>query len=265
METIPFNVTVMREGKTRILLVEDNMLGREIIASYIEDLGFSCATAGNGMEAVGLVKQEQFDLVLLDIEMPLLNGYLAAEEIRAMGSTVPILALTAHHSEEQKAKCIASGMNDFLTKPFEKEALEQQIALLTNGPVKNNSVEPVEAPSNGVINLAFLSKISKGRKDFFMSMIDIFIEQNNNDLFALRNAIDISDFDSIRLLSHKIRTSVSFIGLERLLQEPLQEMELLGEQKINAGRVRSLYGNVVAICAEAGKELELIRKKGQLT
>lgn len=254
----------MREGKTRILLAEDNMLGREMIASYIEDLGFSCATACNGIEALELVEQGQFDLVLLDIEMPLLNGYLTAEKIREKGLTVPVLALTAHDSEEQKAKCIAAGMNDCLTKPFEKDALERQIALLTNGPQKNNSGDSCAAPSNGVINLAFLSKISKGRKDFFMSMIDIFIEQNTTDLFTLRNAIDISDFDSIRLLSHKIRTSVSFIGLERLLQEPLQEMELLGEQKRNAERVRSLYGNVVAICAEAGKELELIRKKGQL-
>jgi CheY-like chemotaxis protein len=257
----------MREGKTRILLAEDNVLGREMISSYIEDLGFSCATACNGIEAIGLVKQEQFDLIILDIEMPLLNGYLAAEEIRSMGLTVPILALTAHHSEEQKAKCLSVGMNGCLTKPFEKNALEQQIVLLTNNAGANETEkEPVvnDVPATGVINLAFLSRISKGRKDFFMSMIDIFIEQNNTDLFTLRNAIDIADFDSIRLLSHKIRTSVSFIGLEKQLQDPLQEMEHLGEQKRNAERVRNLYGNVVAVCAEAGKELELIRKKGQL-
>lgn len=248
----------------KILLAEDNALGREMLASCLEELGFSCAVASNGLEAIELAGQQEFSLIIMDIEMPLLNGYQAAEKIRAMGVTIPIIALTAHHSEEQHAKCIAGGMNSCLTKPIEKNALEQQIAILIPaikaGEQKN---EFYPEPTGGVINLDFLSKISKGRKDFFMSMIDIFIEQNTTDLLTLKNAIGNSDFDAIRLLAHKIRTSVSFIGLEQV-QEQLQEMELLGEQEMDIERTQQLYCDVVAVCAAAEKELEQIRGKAEL-
>jgi CheY-like chemotaxis protein len=263
METLPFNLIEMTE-RMKILLAEDNALGREMLSSCIEELGFSCTAANNGLEAVELAGQQKFDLVIMDIEMPLLNGYQAAEKIRAAGLTMPILALTAHHSEEQHAKCIAAGMNSSLTKPIDKNALEQAIAILVPGiKLRAQENEFYTEATGGVINLAFLSKISKGRKDFFMSMIDIFLEQNTTDLLTLKNAIGNSDFDGVRLLAHKIRTSVSFIGLEQV-QEQLQEMELLGEQKMNIERTHQLYCDVVAVCAEAEKELEQVRGKAEL-
>ncbi len=256
----------MAVSSATILLVEDNKLGQEMISSLLEELGYSCKIAVNGNDALSLLKTTNFDLILMDIEMPLLNGYQTTEQIRANDNSIPIIALTAHNTDEQRKKCIASGMNTAISKPFQKEALQ---LLLTEqlGIYAVHQLDPlyIEATnSNSVIDLAFLLKISCGRKEFFLSMIDIFIEQNTADLQTLNDAIGKSDFDTIRLLAHKIRTSVSFVGLENKLSGQLQEMEMLGEAKKDITRIVVLFFDVFSVCTKAEEELVLVKSQEEL-
>jgi CheY-like chemotaxis protein len=257
----------MTANTKRILLVEDNILGREMVSALLEDEGFLCRVACNGIEALDLVEDSAFDLILLDIEMPLLNGYLTARNMRSLGVTAPIVALTAHDLDHQRKKCIQYGMNGCISKPFEKESMLGVIREHLSGTADTAGPAPRRNPEaklmrETAIDLAFLEELSKGRTDFFMSMIDIFITQNQGDMKTLEAAISTSDFCTIMLMAHKIRTSVSFVGLDKRLNAQLEEIELLAEDKMNLARITQLFRQVSAICAQAERELSQVKQKG---
>tara|TARA_B100001109_G_scaffold254928_1_gene256063 strand:- start:16635 stop:17789 length:1155 start_codon:yes stop_codon:yes gene_type:complete len=108
-------------GPANILVVEDNLINQEVIKEQLTGLGINITLANNGQEAVDEVREKTFDIVLMDVQMPVMDGYTATREIRQLGNAVPIIALTAAAMFEDKQKALASGMNDHLSKPF-KEA-----------------------------------------------------------------------------------------------------------------------------------------------
>ncbi len=111
----------------RILIVEDDGPSRLYLEVVLENLGYAFDVALNGQEAVDKVRQSHFDVVFMDVRMPVFNGYEATQEIRKTHKALPIIALTAHAIDGVKEKCLTSGMNDYLTKPFEKEQLLQML------------------------------------------------------------------------------------------------------------------------------------------
>ena len=113
------------EDGSRILLADDNKVNQMVARSLLEKRGHRVTVAENGREAVMAVREEAFDLVLMDIEMPVLDGISATEEIRELseGGAVPILALTAHATEEQRRRCTEAGMDGFLSTPIEPAEL----------------------------------------------------------------------------------------------------------------------------------------------
>lgn len=112
----------------KVLLVEDNEINQEVISEQLRLLGLSVTLAENGALAVGEVRRHQYDLVLMDIQMPVMDGYEATRQIRALGHTLPIIALTAAAMVEDKEKALASGMSDHLSKPCRQNDLRTLIA-----------------------------------------------------------------------------------------------------------------------------------------
>ncbi|NVK58171.1 MAG: response regulator [Alteromonadaceae bacterium] len=114
--------------KGRILLVEDNPINQEIADEQLTSLGLSVTLADDGKKAVDKVNQQHFDLIFMDVQMPVMDGYTATRKIREMGIDTPIVALTAAAMIEDKQKAIASGMNDHLSKPFKESEIMQVLA-----------------------------------------------------------------------------------------------------------------------------------------
>ncbi len=114
----------------RVLLVEDEPINREIGCELLKHIGLTVIAAENGALAVDRVKAEKFDLILMDVQMPVLDGLAATRQIRALpdGATLPIIALTANAFAEDRIRCLQAGMNDFLTKPVEPERLYKLLA-----------------------------------------------------------------------------------------------------------------------------------------
>ena len=110
----------------RILLVEDNEINQEVTTDTLEREGFYVTVANNGEEALDAVKTKEFDIILMDLQMPKMDGYTATRHIRKMETKIkdiPIIAMTAHAMKEEKKKCFDTGMNDHIAKPFEQEVL----------------------------------------------------------------------------------------------------------------------------------------------
>ena len=102
----------------RILLAEDNPTTQSLVSAIIEQMGFDLTIVDNGQAAVELLEKEVVDLVLMDCQMPQMDGFKATAELRAKGIETPVVALTAYTREENEEQCLAAGMNDFLSKPF---------------------------------------------------------------------------------------------------------------------------------------------------
>jgi two-component system sensor histidine kinase/response regulator len=120
-----------REKSTRILLVEDNMINREVAMGLLEDLGFAIDCAENGVEAIHTLTHSElpYTLVLMDCQMPIMDGYEATRQMRSgaagkMAQNIPIIALTANAMAEDKQRCLAAGMSDYLTKHIDPDKLD---------------------------------------------------------------------------------------------------------------------------------------------
>ena len=105
--------------------VEDNPVNQKITVHYLNKLGLKTDIADNGQAAVKAISENEYDLVFMDCLMPEMDGYTATRKIRAMGKTMPVIALTADAFTENKDKCISAGMTDYISKPFKRHALRQ--------------------------------------------------------------------------------------------------------------------------------------------
>jgi CheY-like chemotaxis protein len=113
-------------GPASILLVEDNVVNQKVASNSLLKLGYAVEVASNGLQAIDAFERRQFDLILMDCHMPVMDGYTATQKIRACGVSgryVPIIAMTADVVETQRERCIAAGMNDFLSKPVRRDVL----------------------------------------------------------------------------------------------------------------------------------------------
>ncbi|MCW3082982.1 MAG: response regulator [Bacteroidetes bacterium] len=226
--------TVNPAKPLRVLLAEDNVLNQRLASTYLSGFGLQVDVAENGEIALEKLQNKKYDLLLLDIQMPVLDGYNTAERVRkVLRSEIPIIAMTAHIMVDEKEKCLSYGMNDYISKPF-KEAELFQVIKKHIAEEYTTAVKPMEAVMEGgemaVVNVKELFGIARGDNEFVKEMIGIFKKQNAEDLEILSAAIASADFDTIRVVSHRMRTSVGFMGMNVML-EPLAKMEK--EAKIN--------------------------------
>ena len=139
------------ERNLKILLAEDNFVNQKLAVKIMENWGHSVVVAENGKEALDLVEQERFDLVLMDIQMPLMDGLASIKEIRKSkleARNVPVIAMTAHAMKEDRLQCLDAGMNDYISKPFDPEELKEMLQKWADIERIGELVEsPVDNPS----------------------------------------------------------------------------------------------------------------------
>ena len=206
----------------RILLVEDNVLNQEVAAGLLEDAGATVAIANHGQEALDRLRTERFDCVLMDVQMPVMDGLQATRLIRAdpLLSGMPVLAMTANARSEDRARCLAAGMNDFLTKPMLPDRLYATLA----GWLTRAQGTPADDPN--VIDLSILSGAVGGDAQKVRRYATLFVQALPESMAEIEAALGRDDLPALADLGHRMKSSSRMVGAQGLakLCESLEEL-----------------------------------------
>jgi len=221
----------------RVLLVEDNEFNRMVAQNTLKTTNCIVTEAENGAEAVALVRNHSFDLILMDIQMPVMDGITATTRIRTnLQCTTPIIAFTANAFKSEIEKCKQAGMNDYITKPFEEKLLLEKMMqhLDANRKEKENTV------GTRSYNLSKLYSLSRGNEEFIQKMIEIFNTQCTHVMEAIEKAIAAENFLEVSRLIHKIKPSIDEMGIQSIYHE-VRELEEISKNTTDLERIQFLF------------------------
>jgi PAS domain S-box-containing protein len=202
----------------KVLLVEDNKLNQRLAMIVLGNMGHSFVVANNGLEALQLVQSERPDIVLMDVQMPEMDGLEATRHIRRLSdpvlSQVPIIALTAHALRSEIQKCREAGMDAFIGKPFQEEQLAAKIAELTSQSRMAPEVES-RAPSGekAAMNMTALDELVGNDGGFRKELVAIFLEEVPKSMAGLRKALEDRDLDAVYRITHAVKPSLFLFGV----------------------------------------------------
>jgi PAS domain S-box-containing protein len=207
------NVVVQesKSGTRNVLLVEDNVVNQRVAVRFLERLGCKVTVASNGREGVEACTRGGFDLVVMDLQMPVMDGLTATRHIRALGEargSVPIVALTANAMPGQLERCLAAGMNAFLTKPIEVARLRETLARfgMASSPLSAGGVlEAIPEAQSVPVDLARLNEITDGDPEFTNELILTFIASGEGVLDELQDAAERMDRAALAKAAHKLK------------------------------------------------------------
>ncbi len=230
-----------------LLLVEDSKINQKLATLILERHHFKITVANNGQEALDILKQQQFDLILMDIQMPVLDGCAATRIIRNdLHITIPIIALTAYALDQERTRCIKEGMNDYLAKPYKEQVLLEKIALWLSAPT------PISAPSGPpLVDLTFLRAQSGNNTGFITEMMRLFIEENPKGIAELEAALAQHNLPAVRKVAHTMKSSVVFFGLDKHIGAALKQLENVQPED----QLSHLLPGIKATCIQAVSEL----------
>jgi CheY-like chemotaxis protein/HPt (histidine-containing phosphotransfer) domain-containing protein len=235
----------------RILVVEDSAINQKVAIGLLQKLGYRADAVANGLEALDALKRIQYAAVLMDCQMPEMDGYAATAAIRARegaGPRTPIIAMTANALAGDRDRCLAAGMDDYLSKPFSQQDLAAVIgrwmALPLAATVHHDDEPPrlpresVEVIQRDVINRSALEKIrmlSRERGDALVQkVINAYVDDTPQQLSTLRHAIDGMDTGDVRRIAHTLKSASANVGAEALAAL-CKEMEHLGRADTTEG------------------------------
>jgi CheY-like chemotaxis protein len=206
----------------RILLAEDNEINQRLAVAILQKRGHTVVVAGDGREALAILENQTIDLVLMDVQMPEMDGFAATAAIRqrekATGAHLPIVAVTAHAMKGDRENCLAAGMDAYVSKPLRAEELHNVIGELF--PVAA-APAPLAAPADAarltsaVFDPAWILQKIDGDRKLLGELIDLFFGQEQKLLPAIRQAGERGDGKALERAAHKLKSSLGNFGDHR--------------------------------------------------
>lgn len=214
----------------KVLVAEDMPVNQFYIRHVLQAAGATVLVVNNGREAVEQVRSASYDLLLMDIQMPEMDGVAATTIIRGLHdpqkANVPIIALTANVLESENQRYLAAGMNAFVVKPYSAEKFQDVIGALFRkvGTKSHTEVGVPVSASVQLYDLSMLESVSGGNADFVRDIIRVFLETVPAELDALTAAGHASAWEDVALTAHKLRSAVEHLGV-RSLSDPVRRLE----------------------------------------
>lgn len=223
----------IQSAKLDILLAEDNIINQKVATMALEKLGHHITVAGNGKIAVEKFDNGGFDLILMDIQMPEMDGYEAVKEIRQReevnGGHIPIIAMTAHAMSGDRAKCISAGMDEYISKPIRLGELGKKIDKVIHKTAPPKPIEEkVEEDGKG-FDMGDIYLLLNNDESAVTEFLDVFVSDVEKNISLLAGAIDSGDAKAVQSVAHEIKGSVSQIGALGLVRLA-QELEVMGSK-----------------------------------
>ena len=263
-----------------VLVVDDSLENRELLTLVLEGLGLNITTACDGAEALDALARRSFELVVMDVSMPVMDGYTAVGKMREQGLTLPVIALTAHAMIGSEERCVEAGYSGYLSKPINFDQLAERLALDLECSFVDDEAEPaprelIEAvnshsgasydqrSSAGVfgenIDTPILSSLASSG-DRYQSIILRFVDRLQQQILAIEQALQKQDFARLEDLGHWLKGSAGSVGFHDF-DEPGQELEAGAIRKDKAALDRvvpiiSQLGERVAAAYQAGAAVE---------
>lgn len=243
--------------KIKVLIAEDNPMNQQLVKHLMKSWSLDHAIVNTGAEAVEELQRNSYSIVLMDIQMPDMDGYTATTIIRnELRLDVPIIAMTAHAMVGEKEKCLQLGMNDYVSKPIKETVLYNIIA-------RHAQHIPEKAEPVNHIQLNYLHQLSGNDKDFEREILKQFLTQAPTELSQLEQSITEKDFDGVRRTAHSLKSTVGYVGLADELHPYLEQMEkdavIQNEQHFETN-----YHHVKSKCGLALNEVKSLLDNGFL-
>lgn len=258
-DIVSFEEFAIRLKSKKVLIVEDNLVNQRLIKHVLQKVGINSTIAGNGKEAIAILENQQdFNLIIMDLQMPVMDGYEATNIIRQkLKLHIPIIAMTATALKDDKIKCYSVGMNDFILKPFNFTDLYKRVlqAIYHEGerlPLKD------EVPYEKLFNLSILEEL--GDNSSLLDIINIFFENIPNEIEQLKSYLKENEADKLSKLAHKIKGAVSILQSTELAAL-LKNMELQAIGKSDISFLEKEMDKISNLFSILNKQLQKERDK----
>ncbi|MBI3520866.1 MAG: response regulator [Bacteroidetes bacterium] len=236
----------------KVLVVEDMALNQLLMKTLLDDFGFERDIADNGKIAIEKLEEKEYDIILMDLQMPEMNGFQATEYIRnTMRSKIPIIALTADVTTVDLEKCKAVGMNDYIAKPVDEKLLYNKIISL----VKKSTIITSSSELKRT-NLDYLLQRTKSNPELMMEMISLYLEQTPALIHSIKKSWEDKDWITLQSSIHKMIPSFSIMGMSNEYENMAKKIQEYSLKEEQADDIQNLILQLETICSQACLELE---------
>lgn len=245
----------------KVLVVEDIALNQLLMKTLLDDFGFDRDIADNGRIAIEKLQLKSYDIILMDLQMPEMNGFETTAFIRnTMNSKIPIIALTADVTTADLAKCTAVGMDDYIAKPVDERLLYKKIVGLVkkNTPDKRNISNTVDQPP--VIrftNLDYLNRLTKNNPRLMREMMEAYLKQTPPLVIAMKQSLEVENWELLYAAIHKMIPSFSIVGMSTDIEDMAKKLQGYAGARLQTDEIPWLVGQIENSCMHACAELEV--------
>lgn len=246
----------------KVLVVEDIALNQLLMKTLLDDFGFDSTIVSNGKIAVDTLQARPFDIILMDLQMPEMNGFEATSYIRdILKSKIPIIALTADVTTVDLAKCREVGMNDYVAKPVDERLLYKKIVRLLKKPSDEKPEEKkvkttVPAKKIKFTNLDYLVRRTKSDPELMMEMISLYLKQTPPLVGAMKQSLKDEDWPTMRTTVHKMIPSFSIVGLSAEYETMAKQVQEHISNSQKTDEIPALVLKLEKVLEQACKELK---------
>jgi CheY-like chemotaxis protein len=239
----------------KVLVVEDNNINQLVVKYTLQKLGISIDIAVDGIEAIEKINTNNYDLILMDIQLPEMSGYDVTSYIRnQMKNSIPIIAMTALAINGEDEKCIEFGMNGYVSKPFTVESLYNAINKVykTPSPISQNA--NILSTPQVAVDMSMLYEIAGDDKEYIDTMVETFLENMPSTLQKIEEYMVNKDYDSLYKAAHYAKSSLSIIKISDVYSW-VEKIEQNAKNRVELDTLEDLINNVKEKFALAEKVL----------
>ncbi|MDD2797307.1 MAG: PAS domain S-box protein [Bacteroidales bacterium] len=245
----------------KVLVVEDIPLNQLLMKTLLDDFGFERDIASNGRIAIEKLETKSYDIILMDLQMPEMNGFEATDYIRnTLHSQIPIIALTADVTTVDLAKCKSVGMNDYIAKPVDEQLLYNKIITLVKKPAQQNAPLTKEKLNDIAVkikctDLEYLIRRTKSNPTLMMEMISLYLEQTPPLINTMKQSLLEEDWQSLYSAVHKMIPSFSIMGISPDFEKMAKKIQEYASAQEQSDTISGLVLQIANVCSQACDEL----------